>query len=146
MNVPAAGVDMTRRERRLKIVAAALVVEGERILLAQRRGGVHLGGYWEFPGGKLEDDESPEDCLRREIREELGIEISVGPMATVVFHRYAEFNLLLLLYWCRRVAGAPEALDCAAWRWVEVSEIEGYALPPADRVVVEMLREGIPRF
>jgi 8-oxo-dGTP diphosphatase len=123
----------------LVIVTAGLIEERGRFLIAQRHPDSHLGGYWEFPGGKLEADESPEDCLRRELREELGIEAEVSGIARVVFHRYPTFNILLLVYRCTVIAGDPVARECQAWKWASPEEIAALPFPPADALVLEDL-------
>ena len=83
------------------VVTAGVVVRNGSILVARRKSGSHLEGLWEFPGGKLEPNESPEECLAREFKEELGVEISVDRISEVVFHRYPEKTVLLLFYSCR---------------------------------------------
>ena len=92
------------------VVTAGLIRDGsQRVLLAKRSEG-RFKGCWEFPGGKLEEDESPEDCLRRELREELGVEVTVEGIEEAVWMPYGEFNLLLLLYRCELKAGVPWAV------------------------------------
>lgn len=125
---------------RTLIVVAALIEEGEKVFVAQREDGPWRG-CWEFPGGKLEEDESPEDCLRRELREELGVEVEVGRIREVVFMPYEGFNLLLLLYPCRLKGEGPRPLKGQGVRWVSPEELFSLKMPPAD----EELRERIFR-
>ena len=112
---------------------------GARILIAQRRADDMLGGLWEFPGGTVESGETFEDALRRELREELAIEVTVGPLVTTVDHAYSHFRMSLHVFHCRHTAGRPRALGCADFSWVLPSEITGYALSVADQAVVRTL-------
>jgi 8-oxo-dGTP diphosphatase len=122
-----------------KLVMAGLLERDGAFLLARRPEGAHLAGLWEFPGGKLEAGESPEQCLARELREELGLEAKVGEVFMVVFHRYDDFDLLMLLYRCEAGPACPQALGCSEWRWVRPSEMGALEFPPADGPIVEKL-------
>lgn len=124
------------------IVTAAVIRDGDKVLLAQRKNGSHLAGKWEFPGGKLEPGESPEACLARELREELGIRIEVQDIFKVVYHQYPQGPVLLLAYCASIEAGRPRPLDCQEVRWVAIGEVGGYELAPADVAVVTRLVEG----
>ncbi|HEX15906.1 MAG: 8-oxo-dGTP diphosphatase MutT [Deltaproteobacteria bacterium] len=119
------------------VVTAALIEDGGRVLLAKRRG--HFQGRWEFPGGKLEEDESPEECLRRELEEELGVEAEVGRIVDAVWMPYGDFNLLLMLYRCRIKRGEPKPLGCDDIGWFVRSELEDLEMPPADRELLRRL-------
>jgi A/G-specific adenine glycosylase len=100
-----------------------------------------LGGLWEFPGGKLEaSDADLPACLRREIAEELAIEIEVGELLTVVKHAYTHFRITLYTFHARHVAGAPQAIGCQDWRWVELDELASFPLPVTDQKIVTALR------
>jgi 8-oxo-dGTP diphosphatase len=122
------------------IVVAAGVVEREgHILAAKRKRGAHLEGHWEFPGGKLEPDESPEECLVRELEEELGVVVRPGSVLDVVFHRYPERSVLLLFYPCALLRGEPKALDCEEVRWVPRRALSSLVWAPADVPFVERL-------
>jgi 8-oxo-dGTP diphosphatase len=126
------------------VVAAAVMIEGPRLLLSQRKAGTHLAGAWEFPGGKVEPGEDPRDALRRELREELGIEARVGEIVDVAFHRYedADKAVLLLFFEAAREPGSPEprAVDVAAVRWAEKGELRDGEFPPADVAVLGKVR------
>jgi 8-oxo-dGTP diphosphatase len=122
------------------IVAAAVVIESGRVLLTQRAEGQHLEGLWEFPGGKIEDGESPEEALVRECREECGIGIQVGQILDVTFHRYPEKDVLLLFYRCSLMSGEVRHLQIADHAWVEPKELGRYELPPADGPVIARIR------
>lgn len=121
-------------------VAAALIVREGRYLITQRRADVHLGGLWEFPGGKREPGESLEDCLRRELREELGIEISQPVPFRVIRHAYPEKFVELHFFRCAISSGLPRPLGCEDLRWVVPEELDQFPLPPADQPLVAALR------
>ncbi len=124
------------------IVSAAVVVSGGRVLLSQRKGGTHLAGAWELPGGKVEPGEDPRDALVRELEEELGVAVTVGSIVEVTFHRYPSKDVLLLFYEAHLAPGSPEprALDVAAVRWAEASELLDEQFPPADVAVLARVR------
>jgi len=121
-------------------VSAALVFHNGKLLITQRHAGAHLGGLWEFPGGKREENETFEDCLVREIREELGIEISVGGLFEEIAHAYPEKSVRLKFFICKIVSGEPKLLDCAAFKWIARSELGDYKFPAADAQLLEKLR------
>ena len=114
------------------VVTAALIEHDGNVLLARRPSGVPYAGYWEFPGGKLEEGEDPADCVVREVREELGIGISVEGVYDVVFHRYPERTVLLIVYRCRWTGGDIQDLGVSEHRWVEPGSVTSYQLLPAD--------------
>jgi 8-oxo-dGTP diphosphatase len=120
-------------------VSAALVFHHGKLLITQRHAKSHLGGLWEFPGGKREAGESFEECLIREIREELGIEISVGELFEEIFHTYAEKSVHLKFFLCHLVTGQPRPLGCAAISWIGKSELADYKFPAADEYLLEKL-------
>jgi 8-oxo-dGTP diphosphatase len=129
--------------RRLVIVAAAALVDGDgRILLAQRPPGKTMAGLWEFPGGKVDAGETPEMALLRELSEELGIEVSASGLAPFTFasHSYPDFHLLMPLYLCREWVGLPVARERQVLAWVRPSQLADYPMPPADKPLVAMLR------
>src|SRR5688500_4214172 len=122
------------------IVAAAVVMNEGRILLTRRMDGAHLAGFWEFPGGKVEEGEDPEAAVVRECREECGIELEVGEVLEVAYHRYPKKNVLLLFYACRMIGdGEVRHLAVADHAWVLPSELRGYPLPPPDERLVRKL-------
>jgi 8-oxo-dGTP diphosphatase len=124
------------------LVAAAIIIEDDRVLLTQRKRGSHLEGMWEFPGGKVEADEDPKDALARELREELGIDADVGDIVEVTFHAYETKSVLLLFYRATRRAGSPEprALDVAAFDWADPAALDPAKFPPADVAVLRKVR------
>jgi mutator protein MutT len=121
-------------------VSAALIFRAGKLLITQRHANSHLGGLWEFPGGKREAGETFEQCLVREIREELGVEIAVGELFEEVAHRYPEKSVHLKFFVCRLVAGEPQPLDCAAVKWVAKAELAGFEFPAADAQLLEKLK------
>ncbi len=127
-----------------RTVTAAVIVQGERVLLAQRRPEDMLGGLWEFPGGTCREGESLADCLRREIAEELGLEVAVGEKVAALRHAYTHFRVTLHLFFCRPLAGRPRPLECADLRWVTPEEAADLPMSRLDRRVVEILgRRGL---
>lgn len=132
---------------RTVLVAAAVILEAGRVLLTQRKAGAHLEGKWEFPGGKVEAGEDPREALKRELREELGIESVVGEILDVAFHRYeeAERAVVLMFFLASRAAGSPEpsALDVAAFEWAGAEKLDPGHFPPADLAVLEKVRRMV---
>ena len=126
-----------------KDVTAGIIRRGERILITKRRPEAMLGGLWEFPGGKLEPGETLEQCLLREIDEELGITIRIERPFIRVDHAYSHFRITLHTFLCRHSRGRPRALDCAAFRWVHPDHLEEFAFPKADRVVLQALKRDL---
>ena len=125
------------------VAACALVDADGRVLLARRPPGRSLAGLWEFPGGKVETGERPEEALIREMSEELGIEIAEACLAPLTFasHTYPEFHLLMPLYACRRWKGAVTAREGQELAWVRPSRLTEYPMPPADEPLCAMLRD-----
>jgi len=128
-------------ERPTHIVAAALIERQGRFLIARRLATDPFPGLWEFPGGKLEAGESPQQALQRECREELGIEVEVGRIREVLFHRYEPFSVLLLFYDCAIVAGEPQALGCERLEWATPDSLDDYPFLPADQPLIQRLRQ-----
>ena len=123
-------------------VAAGLICREGRYLIARRKPGIHLAGLWEFPGGKREADETLEDCLRRELFEELSIRVDMPIPFRIIRHEYAEKTVELHFFRCAIEDGQPEAVDCAEVRWVSPQELDHYQFPPADRPVIDALQRG----
>jgi 8-oxo-dGTP diphosphatase len=129
----------------LLVAAAALVDVDGRVLIGKRPAGKQLGGLWEFPGGKVESGETPEQCLIRELNEELGITVAHACLAPFVFasHAYDSFHLLMPLYLCRRWEGVVMAREHEAIAWVKPNRLGDYPMPPADAPLVAWLRDLI---
>lgn len=130
-------------EKIVLVSACALTdVEG-RVLLAQRPEGKSMAGLWEFPGGKVEAGETPEDTLIRELKEELGIDVTASCLAPFTFasHTYDDFHLMMPLYVCRKWEGIPQPLEGQALKWVRPNAMKEFPMPPADEPLVAMLRD-----
>ena len=128
-----------------KLVVAGLIIGDGRVLITQRRADQSLPLQWEFPGGKVEPGEAPVAALVRELREEIGVEVAVGRIWDVLFHAYPAFDLVMLVYACRIVAGEPRAVEVADLRWVLPGELPSWDILPADRPLVQRLvDEGLP--
>ena len=121
-------------------VAAALVFRDGKLLITQRHADAHLGGLWEFPGGKREPNETFEACLIRELREELGIEVEVGELVESLTHAYTEKTVHLKFYRCRWQQHEPQPLGCPAFHWVSAAELNDYAFPAADARLLDKLQ------
>lgn len=120
-------------------VVAAVIVKRGRVLIDQRLPDALLGGLWEFPGGKIRSGEKPHAALAREVREELGIEIEVGQLLTTVKHAYSHFRITLGAYLCSHVSGRARAIECAACKWVSVTQLDQYAFPKANHAILKVI-------
>jgi len=129
------------------LVAAGIIIERRMILVARRYPNVPHGLLWEFPGGKVEEEEDPRRALRRELKEELDIEAKVGRIIETVFYRYPQYPILLLAYHCRIKSGIPKRIGCQELRWVDIEGLKGLEMPPADDPIRDRLSaEGIHLF
>lgn len=134
---------MTKPKKLVFVVACALVDTDNRVLLAQRPPGKSMAGLWEFPGGKLEAGETPEEALIRELAEELGIETKVGCLAPLTFasHAYDDFHLMMPLFICRRWWGIVQPQEGQVLKWVRSANLRDYPMPEADIPLIPILRE-----
>lgn len=123
------------------IVTAAVITDGDRVLIAQRNEGANQGLKWEFPGGKIEEGEDPEQCVVREIKEELNIDIAVRDIFKAVMHRYRDRYVLLLAYLCSHTGGDPVPRGCKDICWVPVKRLLDYDLAEADVPIALKLQE-----
>lgn len=121
-------------------VSAALIFRDGKLLITQRHAGSHLGGLWEFPGGKREAGETFEQCLVREIREELGVEIAVGELFDEISHDYPEKSVQLKFFLCRLLSREPQPLDCAAVKWIDKAGLDTHEFPAADAQLLGKLK------
>ena len=128
--------------RNLIEVSAGLVFRDGKLLITQRHADAHLGGLWEFPGGKREPGEPFEECLIRELREELGIEIIVGELLESLTHDYPEKSVHLKFFRCKWKQGEPQTLGCADFRWIGPAELDQYKFPAADERLLEVLKSS----
>jgi len=128
-----------------KIVGAAVVVNRRgQFLIAQRHEHEMLGGLWEFPGGKQEPGETMQQCIARELQEEMGLRVRVGPQLTVVHHAYSHFTIELHAHWCRVRSGRPRNLQCRAHAWVALAKLDDYPFSRADLHVIAALKARPP--
>ena len=129
----------------LLVVAVALVDADGRVLIAQRPDGKAMAGLWEFPGGKIEAGERPEETLIRELREELGITVKEACLAPLTFasHGYEDFHLLMPLFICRRWDGTVQAREHKALKWVRAQNLRDYPMPAADEPLIPHLIAAI---
>lgn len=129
--------------RILLVAAAALVDVDNRVLIAERPAGKAMAGLWEFPGGKVADGETPEAALRRELAEELSIDVCEGCLAPFTFasHTYEAFHLLMPLYLCRNWTGEITPREGQRIKWVRASRLAEWPMPPADLPLIPMLRD-----
>lgn len=125
----------------VNVSAVALVDKNGRVLVAQRPKGKHMAGLWEFPGGKIEADETPEQCLVRELKEELNIKVTKQDLQPISFvsHRYDSFQLIMLLYGCTRWYGHPRAIEHSDLKWTDAAGLSHLKMPPADAPLLEPL-------
>ena len=132
---------VAKGKRLLLVAACALVDTDGRVLLAQRPEGKQLAGLWEFPGGKVEPGETPEQCLIRELQEEIGIETDIPCLAPLTFasHSYDDFHLLMPLFVCRRFRGIAQPKEGQALKWVRPKQMRDYPMPPADAPLFQFL-------
>lgn len=121
-------------------VCAAVIEEQGKTLLTERPADKQQGGFWEFPGGKIDPGESPHQALKRELREELAIEIEVGPVLETVYHHYAWGSVLIIAYLCHHRSGEIRHLEVADHAWVEPEQFSEYLILPADQPILDKLR------
>jgi 8-oxo-dGTP diphosphatase len=133
---------------KMVLVVACLLVDADgRVLISQRPEGKALAGFWEFPGGKIEPGETPEQALIRELAEELGIITQEACLAPLTFasHGYDGFHLLMPLYVCRRFSGHARGLEGQAVKWVWPDKLRDYPMPPADAPLISVIMDLLPR-
>jgi 8-oxo-dGTP diphosphatase len=124
------------------IVTAAIMRRQDRVLITQRPADKPHGGLWELPGGKLDGGESPRQALQRELREELDIEVAVGDIFEVIYHRYDWGAVLILVFECQHLSGTLRHLEVTDHRWIRPEESDNYQLLPADQPIFDKLRAG----
>ena len=129
--------------RLLLVAACALIDQDKRVLIARRPEGKPLAGLWEFPGGKIEENETPEDAVIRELAEELSVKVTKPCLAPLTFssHDYLEFHILLPLFVCRRWEGTPVPREAQEIKWVRANRLRDYPMPPADEPLISHLAD-----
>ena len=135
---------LTTDHKKLQIVVSiALIDNNDHILISKRPEKKHLSGYWEFPGGKVEKNEAPENAIIREVKEELNVDINNKCIAPLSFSEfdYKKFQLLLLLYVCRRWEGEPESMEKNEIKWVKANMLRQFKMPPADDSLIYSLQD-----
>jgi len=125
------------------VVAVVLIDRDGRVLLSQRPSGKSMAGLWEFPGGKVENGEVPEEALIRELKEELGIDTWSSCLAPLSFasHSYKDFHLLMPVFVCRKWVGSPTPMEGQALKWVNRDKLKDYPMPPADIRMIAVIRD-----
>ena len=125
------------------VVAVVLIDHDGRVLLSQRPSGKSMAGLWEFPGGKVENGEVPEEALIRELNEELGIDTWSSCLAPLSFasHSYEDFHLLMPVFVCRKWVGSPTPMEGQALKWVNRDKLKDYPMPPADIPMIAVIRD-----
>jgi len=125
-----------------KIIGVAVIWNQQgKILIDRRRPEGLMGGLWEFPGGKLEPGETVQDCIKREIQEELAIGVEIGDHLITIDHTYSQFHVTLNVYHCRHQSGEPQLIECDEIRWVTVDELPSYEFPVANLQIIQALKE-----
>jgi len=126
-----------------KIICVAVIWNNEGHILIDRRAiSSMMGGLWEFPGGKIEIGETVEECIKREIEEELGIEIEVGEHLITIDHTYTHLRVTLTVHHCRHLSGIPQPLECDEIRWVSLDELDNFTFPEANSQIISALRKS----
>ena len=128
-----------RDELKTILVTAGVIIAKKKVLVAQRMEGAPRGLLWEFPGGKVKEGEDPRKALRRELKEELDVDVEVGKILEVIFHPYPEYPILLLTYHCQIKKGVPKPIGCHDFQWVSFEELNKLAMPPADEPIRKQL-------
>lgn len=131
---------------RIVLVSAVALIDADgRVLIARRPEGKPMAGLWEFPGGKVEQGETPEAALIRELREELGVDTRASCLAPLTFasHAYADFHLLMPLFACRRWQGIPRPREGQVLKWARPRDLRDYPMPPADLPLIPVLRDWL---
>ena len=129
-------------QRKMLLVAACALIDADgRVLISERPSGKQLAGTWEFPGGKVEPGETPEETVVRELREEIGVETKIACLAPLTFasHAYDSFHLLMPLFVCRRFWGTAMPLEGQRLKWVRPRDLRNYPMPPADEPLIPFL-------
>ena len=127
-----------------KQIGVAVIRDDRDLILIDRRLAKGLlGGFWEFPGGKIEGNETVQECIKREILEEIGIEIAVDSHLITIDHTYSHFRVNLQVYNCRYLCGQARAIECEEIRWVTIQELDNYTFPAANQEIIRALKDMV---
>lgn len=127
-----------------KQIGVAVIRDDRDLILIDRRLAKGLlGGFWEFPGGKIEGNETVQECIKREILEEIGIEIAVDSHLITIDHTYSHFRVNLQVYNCRYISGQARAIECEEIRWVTIQELDNYTFPAANQEIIRALKDMV---
>lgn len=127
-----------------KQIGVAVIRDDRDLILIDRRLAKGLlGGFWEFPGGKIEGNETVQECIKREILEEIGIEIAVDSHLITIDHTYSHFRVNLQVYNCRYLSGQAQAIECEEIRWVTIQELDNYTFPAANQEIIRALKDMV---
>ena len=127
-----------------KQIGVAVIRDDRDLILIDRRLAKGLlGGFWEFPGGKIEGNETVQECIKREVLEEIGIEIAVDSHLITIDHTYSHFRVNLQVYNCRYLSGEARAIECEEIRWVTIEELDNYTFPPANQEIIRALKDMV---
>lgn len=127
-----------------KQIGVAVIRDDRDLILIDRRLAKGLlGGFWEFPGGKIEGNETVQECIKREILEEIGIEIAVDSHLITIDHTYSHFRVNLQVYNCRYLSGQARAIECEEIRWVTIQELDHYTFPAANQEIIRALKDMV---
>ena len=125
-------------------ISVGLVWKENKILISKRHSNVMLGGLWEFPGGKIKEGESAKECVKREIKEELNVNVSVGKKINTIKHAYTHFTIELTAYHCQYESGEADTVDCADFKWIKTSQIDSLPFPKANHKIFNKIPENNP--
>ena len=128
---------------RKQIGVAVIRDDRDLILIDRRLAKGLLGGFWEFPGGKIEGNETVQECIKREVLEEIGIEIAVDSHLITIDHTYSHFRVNLQVYNCRYLSGQARAIECEEIRWVTIQELDNYTFPAANQEIIRALKDMV---
>lgn len=126
-----------------KIGVGVILNQQGKILIDRRLDSGEMGGLWEFPGGKIELNETVEECIGREILEELGIIVTVGKQIKIIEHNYPKFVVTIFVHYCHYVSGNPQAIECSEFRWVKPEDLNKYCFPEANYQIINLLTSAI---
>ena len=127
-----------------KQIGVAVIRDDRDLILIDRRLAKGLlGGFWEFPGGKIEGNETVQECIKREVLEEIGIEIAVDSHLITIDHTYSHFRVNLQVYNCRYLSGQARAIECEEIRWVTIEELDNYTFPAANQEIIRALKDMV---